>query len=165
MTDERAQVEKRVIERRLEQTKADDGCAVNAQQIVIVGLVTRMLGLPELSGGEGMDDACFITGIAKGALHEAMVVARAFDGDEEIGQCEPGSRGAERLDGLTERRRRVLDSGRWEQHMTIEVTEHPARALFGTVHGNDTEAFWSHSAHAGVDDAVGIGELSLETSF
>ena len=53
-------------------------------QVGVVGLVAGIDGLAVLLGGEGMEDAGLEAGGGEGALHEAVVAAGAFDGDEAI---------------------------------------------------------------------------------
>jgi hypothetical protein len=126
MTDERAEVQVRLIG---EETEADDRRAVNAREVMVVGLVAGMLDLAELMRGERMDDACFIAGVSKGALHGLMIVAGAFHGDEDLGESMRCDGIPERIDRLAKRGSGVLDRERVDARQVL-----PALGLDPDVH-------------------------------
>ena len=85
-----------------------------------------------------------------------MIVAGTFDRDEDVAE-------AVFLDGLTDVLEHALHSGsgvlhvgRRHQNVGIEIGEHPLRACFGAVNGDDAETFGSDLLDAVVDFAVGL---------
>src|SRR5262249_54277043 len=69
-----------------EQVDAGDRGAVNGGQVGVIGLVAGIDGLAVLLGGEGMEDAGLEAGGGEDALHEAVIPAGAFDGDQAVGE-------------------------------------------------------------------------------
>src|SRR5208282_6666465 len=81
MANEQLQGSPGLVPGRFQQGTARDGSAVDGGQVGIVGLVAGIDRLTVLLGGEGMEDARLETGRRKGALHDPVIAARAFNGD------------------------------------------------------------------------------------
>jgi len=161
MPDQQAQTQIGRIERLLDQAEADDGSAVNSAQVIVVGLVLRMLGLAELARSEGVDDAGFESRIAKSALHGTMIVARALDRDEHVAELMLFDRVPQRIDHGPERRPRVFHRRRRHEHSPVKITQHPLRAMLGAVHRDDSEPLGADGLDALVQDAVRLMKMNL----
>ena len=68
----------------LEQAEAVDGGAVDAGEVVIVGLVARVGGLAKMFAGEGVHQPRLPAAAPHRALHRPMVLAGALDGGDQI---------------------------------------------------------------------------------
>ena len=79
-----------LIEHRLDQAEAIDGGPLDGAEVGVVGLVAGIGGEAELLGGQGMDDAGLEAGGGGGALDRPVIVAGAFDGDDEIAEIMVG---------------------------------------------------------------------------
>jgi len=75
---------RRFVARGFQQRAARDGSAVDGGQVGVVGLVAGIDRLTVLLGDEGMKDAGLETGGGKGALHDPVVAAGAFDGSQAV---------------------------------------------------------------------------------
>src|SRR5947209_65395 len=84
MADEQLQGCPGLVAAGFEQGAARDGGAVQGGQISVVGLIAGIDGLTVLLGDEGVDNAGLEAGGGKGALHDTMIAARAFDGGEAV---------------------------------------------------------------------------------
>ena len=67
-----------------EQTEAVDCGAVDGGEVGVIGLVAGVGGLPELLGGERVDDADLRAGPGEGALDGSVVAACAIDGNDVV---------------------------------------------------------------------------------
>src|SRR5260370_30132895 len=103
MADEQLQRGPRFVAGRFLQGAAGDGGAMDGIQIGIIGFVAGIDGLAILFGDEGVEDAGLEAGGGKGALNDAMIPARAFDGDEAAASLLVGEGGAKLSDRDLER--------------------------------------------------------------
>jgi hypothetical protein len=121
MADEQVQGSPGLVARGFEERTAGDGGAVNSGQVGVIGLVAGIDGLAILFGGEGVEDAGLEAGGGERALHEAMITASAFDGDETIGELVIGEGLANLSNGCLEVGPVVCDDGGRDQEAAIEV--------------------------------------------
>ncbi len=63
---------------------ARDGSAVDGSQVCVVSLVAGINRLAVLLGDKRMEDAGLETSGAEGALHDPVITAGAFHGDQEV---------------------------------------------------------------------------------
>lgn len=103
-----------------------------------------------------MDQARLEVGLAEGVLDGPMVLAGAFDGDNDIGPVVPLHSLADAVDGRPEGAAVVRQGGRFEEHAAIEVGEEVPGAGLGTVEGDDAEVLGSDGLEAGREEAVGF---------
>ena len=104
MADEQLQGGPGLVAGGFEQGAAGDGGAMDGGQVGVVGLVAGIDGLAILLGDEGMEDAGLEAGGGEGALHEAVIAAGAFDGDEAVAELVRGEGLADLGDGGVESR-------------------------------------------------------------
>ena len=141
MADEHLQL--LVIRRRggLHQAEAIGGSSVNAREIGVVGFVAGVRDLAELLGGVRMDEPDFKACLAKGTLHGSMVLASAFDGDDQIAKLVAGLGFADAIDCRVEPTVRLVEFDRFDEGPTIEVSKHHLEPLLGEVDAQDAELF------------------------
>ena len=60
--------------------------------------------------------------------------------------------------GLLQSSSLVFHDCRWDQHLAVEVTEHPLRVRFGTVYGDNPESLWANFLHPSLDHAPGFAQ-------
>src|SRR5262245_10575948 len=126
-------------------------------EIGVVGLVAGVNGLTVLLGHEGMQDARLEAGGGEGALDEAVVAARAFDGDEAILELVLGEGVAKLSDGRVEVGTVVSHRGGWHEDPAIEIGEEKLGAGLGTVETDDAKVFGADLLHARMEHAAGFG--------
>ncbi len=97
-------------------------------------------------------------GLAKRALHGAVVGAGHLDGHQVILQAVLLDRFPELQGGQLQRGPLVFDDRRGDEHLAIEVAKHPLRAGFGTIHGDDAEPFRAYGLNARLDHAIGLAQ-------
>src|ERR1700688_4260840 len=124
--------------------------------IGIVCLNTRINRLPEATGGERMNQTYLIAGSTEGVANEVVVAARAFDGDQLIFDVVA----LESLAQLVHGRPQVMtieghDRGR-DQHVAIEIAEHPFAPWLGTIDTDDAKMLRYDLLHAWVYDTLGL---------
>src|SRR5262245_3023993 len=134
--------------RRLDEAEAVDGGAKDGGQVAVVGLVVGIGGLAVLLGGVRVDQADVPAELAAGALHGAMVLAGAFDGDDEVAEVVLGQGLAEAVESGLQSAVSVADLGRLEQWLAVEVGEHVLGATLAAVETEDAEVLGSHRLHA-----------------
>ena len=101
-----------------------------------------------------MDQARFTAGFAEGALHRAMVGAGHLHGHDMVLQAVLLDRFAELHGGQFQGDPLVFDDRGRDEHLAVEIAEHPFRAGFGAVDSDDAEAFRADFLHAGLDQAL-----------
>jgi hypothetical protein len=126
---------------------------VEGGQVGSVGLVTGIGRLAELFSGKGRDDPGLEAGGGEGALDEAMLAASAFDGDDQVAEVVRLEGLAELSDGGGEGGAVVLDDGRRDEDLAVEVGKHPLGAGLGTVDGDDAEVLGPDLLNARMDGA------------
>src|SRR5262249_2158010 len=156
VTNEQLQAGPELIARRFAQGEAVDGGAVNGGQVGIVGLVARIGRLAELLSGEGMDDARLEAGRAEGALDDAVIAARAFDGDKAVAEVVVGKDLTNACHSGVKGIAIVLHDQWRHQDLAKEIAEHPLGAGLGTINADDAEVLRSHLLHARMDDPAGL---------
>ena len=139
---------------------ADDG-----GQIGVVGLVARIGGQAKLLRRERMHDARFEVGRREGALDRPMVVAGAFDGDDDIAEVVLADRVAQGGDEGVERSAFVLDRDGGNQNSSVEVCQEQPRPLFGDIDGDNAETLGPDRLHARAELPIGLLDLKDTTTF
>jgi hypothetical protein len=109
-----------------EETEAVGGGAPDGGQVGVVGLVAEIGRLALLLGSEGMDQARVEAGLAEGQLHRPMILAGAFDGDDDILEIVLAHGLANTVDGGLEVAAVVVHGGGFEERPAIEVGEEVA---------------------------------------
>jgi hypothetical protein len=130
------------------------GSTMNGLEIVVVGFVAGVSGLPELLGGEGMHQACLESGFGKSIFDGMVIAAGTFDGDQTIAQAELAQGGADAGNGGIEFNAVVRHLGRRDEYFAVEIGEHPLGPRFGAIDADDAEMFRTHLLHAGMNDAA-----------
>ena len=141
MANDELQLGPRFVACGFEQSTTGDGGAVDGREVPVVGLVAGIDGLAVLLGNEGMENARLETGGDKSALHEAVIAARAFDGNEAIPELVVSKRPTNLRDGGIEIRTVMGDFGGWNEVATIEVGEEKLGAGLMAVKADDSELF------------------------
>ncbi len=113
-----------------------------------------------LLGDEGMEDACLEAGGGEGALHEAVIAAGAFDGDEAIAQLVLVEGGADLGEGGVQFGPVVGDGRGREEHAAIEIGEQELGAFLGAVETDDAEVLGTDLLDARVLSAAGAWRRS-----
>ena len=148
----------------LEQSAAGDGGAMDGGEVGVVGLVAGIDGLAVLLGGEGVQDARLEASGGEGALHEAVIAAGAFDGDEAVVELMLGEGFADLGDGGVEVGTVVGDGGGRDEDAAVEVGEQELGADLGTVEADDAEVFRADLLHAGVQQAARLGDAVVKAA-
>ena len=143
---------------RLQQSETVDGGAEDAFQVVVIGLVVGVRREAIMPRGKGMDQTGLAAGLAKGALHGTVVGAGHLHGHDVILQCRAAGSLRGVAGGQFQRGALVFHDGRRDEYLAVEVAEHPLRAGFGTIYGDDAEAFRPDLLHAGLDHALGFAQ-------
>jgi hypothetical protein len=142
----------------LEQGAAGDGGAVDGGQVGVIGLVARIDGLAVLLGDEGVKDTRLEAGGGEGALHEAVVAPRAFDGGQAVPELVAREGVPDFGDGGIERGAVVGDLGGRDQDAAVEVGEEELGADLGAVEAGDAEVFGPSQLDARVQHAAGLAD-------
>ena len=164
MADEQLQGGPGVVAGGFEQGEAGDGGAMHGAQVGVVGLVAGIDGLAVLLGDEGVEDAGLEAGGGEGALHEAVIAAGAFDGDEAVVELVRVEGLADLCDGGIEVGAVVCDGGGRDEDAAVEVGEEELGACLGTVEADDAEVFGPDLLDAGMEDTFGLGDGRFRTS-
>jgi hypothetical protein len=141
---------------RFEQAEAVAGGAPNGSQVGVVGFVAGVGGLAVLLGREGMHQAGLEAGLTEGVLHGPVIVAGAFEGDDEVGQVVLLDGEADTGDGGLEVAAAMRQGSGFEEHAAVEVGEEVAGAVLGAVESDDAEVFRPGGLNAGREEAVGF---------
>ena len=138
------------------QPEAVGGGPPDGGEVGVVGLVVGIGGLAILLGRERMDEAGVEAGLTKRQLDGAMIVAGAFDGDDDILEVVLAHGLTDAVDDGLEVAARVRHGGGFEEGAAVEVGEEVARACLGTVEGDDAEVFGSDLSDAVEELSVGF---------
>ena len=103
-----------------------------------------------------MDQARLEAGLAEGELHGPMVLAGAFDGDDQVAQVVLTHRLADAVDGGLQVAAAVRHGCGFEQRAAVKVGEEVARAGLGTIDGEDAKVLGADRLDAGRELAVGL---------
>ena len=147
-----------LIEHRLDQTEAIDGGTLDSGEIGVVGLVAGIGGEAELLGGQRMDDTGLEASGGGGTLERPVIVASALDGNDEIAEVMVGPSLADLDQEVIESPSGVLDSCRWNEDVSIEISEHPLGTRLGTIDGDDAEVLGADLLYPGMDGSRGLGD-------
>ncbi len=137
MADRQLQFAVQGIAGRFHQGEAVDGGAVDGGQIGVVGLDAGIAGLAKLLGGEGVHGANVAALLREGLARHVMVTPGAFDGNHEVLDVVVGAGLPQLGQGGVELDAVVRDLGRRDQHIAIEVAEHPFEARLGAIDADD----------------------------
>ncbi len=156
MTDEQAQL--LIVSGQFDftQTKAVDRGAMNGGQIGVVGFVAGIGDLPELFGRERMHQADFEAGLAKGTLDGPMIVAGAFESDDDLAEAGLVLDGANGVDGGLEASLGLSELGRPDERRGEEIGEHHFETCFRDIDAENAEVLRTHRLHALGQRAVGL---------
>ncbi len=160
VADQQLQRGPSLVARGFQERATGDGSPMDGREVLVVGLVARINRLAVLLGGEGMKDAGLETRCRKGALHEAVIAARAFDGDDTIAKLVLLERLADLGDGGLERRSGMIDHRRRDQQTAIEVAEQKLGACFAAVKADDAEVLGPNLLDARMQDAARFTDRS-----
>ncbi len=141
---------------RFGEAEALGGGAEDGGQVGVVGFVAGVGGLAILLGGEGMDEARLVAGLAKGELDGPMVFAGALDGDHDVLEVVLERGLAEAIDGGLKVAAAVGQGRGFQQHAAVEVGQEVPGARFGAVDGDDAEVFGSDLLNAGHELPAGL---------
>jgi hypothetical protein len=132
--------------------------ALDGGEVGVVGLVAGVGREPELAGGQGVDDAGLEPGGDGGALDRGVVVAGALDGDDEVAEVVIGHGPADAGGEVGEPAAGVLDGGRFDEDVPIEIGEHPFGAGLGAIDGDDAEVLGADVLDPGMHGSRGLGD-------
>jgi len=105
-----------------------------------------------------MEDARLETGGRKGALHDPVIAAGAFDGDDAVAELVLVEGAPDLGDCGVEAGSVVLDHGRGDEVAAIEVGEEELRTGLVTVEADDAEVFGTDLLHAGMEHAARLAD-------
>ena len=91
-------------------------------------------------------------------LDEAMIAARAFDGDEAILELESSKGSADLVHGSVEFGPVVGHPGGRDEDAAIEIGQEEFGAIFGRVKADDAKVFRSDPLDAGMELALRFAE-------
>ena len=111
------------------QPEAVGGGPPDGGEVGVVGLVVGIGGLAILLGRERMDEAGVEAGLTKRQLDGAMIVAGAFDGDDDILEVVLAHGLTDAVDDGLEVAARVRHGGGFEEGAAVEVGEEVARSV------------------------------------
>jgi hypothetical protein len=158
VTDDELQRGPGLVAGGFEEGAAGDGGPVDGGQVGVVSLVARIDGLAVLLGDEGVEDAGLETGGGEGALHQAVIAAGAFDGDQAIAELVVGEGFADLGDGGVEVRAVVGDGGGRDEDAAVEVGEEELGVVLVAVAADDAEVLGADLLDAGMQDAARLAE-------
>jgi hypothetical protein len=158
VTDEQLQGGPGFVAGGLQESAAGDGGAMDGGEVGVVGLVGGVGGLAILLGDEGVKDACLETCGGESALHQAVIAAGAFDGDEAIAELVGGKGGADLGNGGVEVGAVVGHDGGREQDGAVEVGEEELGAVLVTIAADDAEVLGADLLDAWVKDATRLAQ-------
>jgi hypothetical protein len=147
-----------LVPRGLQQSKTIDGGAKNAFQVVVVGLDVGARGQAIMPRCEGMHQPGFAAGLAKRALGVAMVDAGHLDGHHVVLNAVLPDGFAKLQRGLFQRGALMFDDGGRNEHIAVEIAEHPFGLGLGAIDGHDAESFRANVLDAGLNDAPGLAQ-------
>ena len=156
MTAEQLQGDVVVGPGRFQEAEAVGRGPVDGRQVGVIGLVARIGGLAVLLGGEGVNQARLEAGLAEGVLDGTVILAGAFDGDDEVLEFVLLHGLTKAIEGSLEIALGVRQRGRFEEDAAIEVGQEVARARLGAVEGEDAEVFGADLLDAADELAVGL---------
>ena len=116
---------------------------MNATQVVVIGFVAWIGRQTKLFGRIGMDKTGIPTGVAEGALHDAMVLTSAFNGDDQVAQVMLAHGLANEFHDCLQAGTGVLQRSRVDENSAVEVGQHEFGTKLGTIDADDAEVFWS----------------------
>src|SRR5207244_1033655 len=96
-------------------------------------------GLAELLAGEGMDDADLKTEVAEGIADDVVIAASSLDDDDAVQDLMGGAGPSDLVGVVPQRGLVVFEPGGSDEHVAVEVGEHPLRPRLGGVDGDDSE--------------------------
>jgi len=105
-----------------------------------------------------MNDTRLESGITTGALHGAVIISGALNGNQEVTELVLADGVSQQGDHVLQLGARMFDRGGLQEDASIEVAEHPARALLGAIHGDNSEVLGSDGLDALVQQAAGLGK-------
>jgi hypothetical protein len=111
-----------------------------------------------------MKDSRLETGGGEGALHEAVIAAGAFDGDEAVAELVVGEGLADVGDGGVEVVAIVSDDGGRDEDAAIEVGKKQLGARLGAVEAEDAKVFGSDVLDARMKYAAGFADAGGGTA-
>src|SRR5262249_53825019 len=158
MADDELQGGPGLVARRFEQGAAGDGGAMDGGEVPVIGLVAGIGGLAILLGAKGMEDACLEASGGEGALHQAVIAAGAFDGDQAITEIMSSKSATDLGDGRVEVRAVVGNDGGGDEHVAVEVGEQELGAVLVAVAADDAKVLGADLLHAGVQNALRLAE-------
>jgi hypothetical protein len=139
VADEQLQRGPGLIARGFHEGAAGDRGAMDGSQVLVIGLITGINGLAVLLGDERMDDACLKTGTGEGALHDAVITAGAFDGDETVAELVLSKGSADLRNGGIEIGSCVRDYGGLDEQSPVKIGEEKLGADLGAIKADDAE--------------------------
>src|SRR5581483_5082600 len=154
MADEQLQGRPGLVARGFQQRATRDGSPMDGREVLVVGLVARIDRLAVLLGDEGMKDTGLEARRRERALHEAVITARAFDGDHAIVEVVLLERLTDLCDGGIESRSGMSDAGRRDEQAAVEVGEEQLGANFATVKADDAEVLRTDLLDARMEHAT-----------
>src|SRR5579864_6249743 len=114
---------------------------MDSGEVGVIGLDARIGRLAKLLGRERMDEADFVAVGREELLRHLMITTGPLDGDNEVAQIVLVAGRLELGTGGIEFRSIMFDRRGWDEDLTVEVTQHPLEAGFGTVDADDAEVF------------------------
>jgi hypothetical protein len=145
----------------LGQAEAVDGGAVDGGQVGVVGLVAGIGRLAKSFGSERVDDPDLEPGGGERAPRREVIASGPLDGDNQVSQMTIGDGLPELCEGGVEVGPGVLDDGGRNECLTIEVGQHPFRAVLGTVDADDAEVLGPGGLDSGVQGAGWFLDLEM----
>jgi len=164
MPSKQPQPSRYVIEFLFEQAKARHRGAEHGVQVVGVGLVARIGRLTELLRGKGMHNPRFEAGRSERPFDGKMIVATALHRGDLVSDAILAEHLPELEDCQLEAASRVEDLGGLDEHLSVEIAEHPLRLCLAHIDTDNPEAFRADFLHPWVRDAVGLLDASTTGS-
>jgi hypothetical protein len=158
MADEQLQGRPGLVPRGFQKRAARDRGAVDGGQVGVIGLVAGINGLAVLLGDKGMEDARLETGGGEGALHHAVISARAFDGGQSVAEFVLLEGSADERDGGVESGPRMFNYRGRNEQTSVEVGEEKLGTDFGTIKADDAKVFGSNLLHAGMEHPARLAQ-------
>jgi hypothetical protein len=108
-----------------------------------------------------MHESRFAARLAKGPLHGPMIGARHFDGHDVVANAVLLAGFAKLNRGQLQLGLLMLDDTWRDEHLAIEVAQHPLRTGLRAIHRDDAESLRPDGPHPLVDDPLGFAKCSL----
>ena len=137
---------------------------MNSGEVGVVGLVAGIDGLAVLLGDEGMEDARLEAGRSEGALHDTVIAAGAFDGDEAVAELVRVEGLPDLSDGGFEVGTVVGDGSRRDEDAAVEIGAKELGACLGAVEADEAEVFGADLLDARMEDAARLAEGRRRTT-